>query len=204
MVLEHHNGCSTPLSTKDLAMKSYIFAALAAAPLVGCASTTSPDGEPEEAVPTETVVRFDEGGAPNATVRPLRVEQTSRSACADADLQLWDSPYYTGSTICFIGSGHADLTTYRYTYPCGSRYCWSPPGLNWAGRVRSYRMAPYPTHIKLLAEPYASVFTDGACGECVRAGSQRSTAGACAQRATAIDVISLPAYETYTPPSCRH
>lgn len=184
-------------------MKSLILVALAAAPLVGCASTTSPDGETDEEVPTETVVRFGEDGTPTATVRPLTVQVPS-SSCADADLQLWDTPYYTGSTICFIGSGHADLTTYRYTYPCGSLYCWSPPGLNWAGRVRSYRMAPYPTRVTQLAEPYASIFTDGSCGECVRAGSRRSTAGACAQRATAIDVISLPTYQTYTPPSCRY
>jgi hypothetical protein len=172
-----------------------------AIPLLGCASS-SPAVDTEEEVPTETVVRFGEDGAATTTVRPMTVERTS--SCAGADLQLWDTANFTGSTICFIGSGHADLTQFRYTYYCGSRYCWSPLGLNWAGRVRSFRMAPYPTYVTQLAEPFASVFTDGACGECIRAGEQRATAGACAQRANAIDVVSLPTYRAYTPSSCRY
>jgi hypothetical protein len=95
-----------------------------------------------------------------------------------------------------------DLSAFRYTPACGSKYCYSPPGLTWAGRVRSYRMAPYPAQVTQLAEPYASRFTDGTCGSCVRAGEQRSVATSCASRARTIDVVSLPTYQA-NPALCR-
>lgn len=183
---------------RTIVTSTLVLASIAAS---GCAATTE-DGETFE----ETVVTFREGAAPlvvtsskRSGLQPQSV--TIASGCDSADLQLWDRAHFKGNTICFIGSGHADLTQYRIPpAPDCSPWisCYYAP---WAGRVRSYRMAPLPEPIEQLAEPGAALFTDGTCQECVLAGTQR-VARRCASSANAIDVIGVSTYLQGPPPAC--
>jgi hypothetical protein len=118
--------------------------------LAGCGADQSNMPGPGEV--TETAVHLNPDGTETVTTRIIKEGATSGvksvdglaqrigsdSACAAADMWLYDGTNLTGNRICFFGAGTVQLGNYQRLACFRSGFNWTCAYLNWGQAVRSY------------------------------------------------------------------